>query len=151
MIVWAGRHRRRRWDELCERYRERLRGWAAVRELAVKVRRADPERRLDAEGEAVLAALPDPVWLVALDPRGEALGSAEVAAELERLHREWPHPVAFAVGSDLGLAPAVLAAARRVLSFGPMVFSHELARLMLYEQLYRAEAIARGSAYHRID
>jgi 23S rRNA (pseudouridine1915-N3)-methyltransferase len=97
----------------------------------------------------MLAALPDPVWLIALDPGGEAPTSERLAAELGRLRRDWPHPIAFAVGSDAGLDPTVLAAARRVLSLGPLTFPHELARLILYEQLYRALAIESGSAYHR--
>jgi 23S rRNA (pseudouridine1915-N3)-methyltransferase len=149
LVVWAGRHRRRSWDELCGRYRERIARSLPVREVAVKVRRSDPEQRLKAEGEALLAALPDPCWPVALDPGGEMLSSEALAAELARLRREWPHPVAFLLGSDAGLDPAVAAAARRVLSLGPMTLSHELARLVLYEQLYRALAIESGSSYHR--
>jgi 23S rRNA (pseudouridine1915-N3)-methyltransferase len=150
LILWAGRHQRREWEELCARYRERIRRVVPVRELPIRVRGAgDDPGRARAEGEAILAALPDPAWLVALDARGEATTSEALAAELGRLRREWPHPVAFALGSDEGLAPAVLSAARRVLSFGPMTLSHELARLVLYEQLYRALAIESGSRYHR--
>jgi 23S rRNA (pseudouridine1915-N3)-methyltransferase len=122
-----------------------------VREVAVRARRGGGgggDRRR-AEGEALLSALPDPVWLVAVDPRGAARTSEAFAAELARLKREWPHPVAFALGSDEGLAPAVCERARQVLSLGPMTLSHELARLVLYEQLYRALAIAAGSKYPR--
>ncbi len=156
LILWAGRHERRNWEELCGRYRERIQRVVPVREVVVKVRggagagsRGSGGGRRRAEGEALLAALPDPVWLVALDPRGAAMTSEALAAELGRLRREWPHPVAFALGSDEGLAPEVIGRARQVLSFGPMTLSHELARLVLYEQLYRALAIASGSKYHR--
>ena len=68
---------------------------------------------------------------------------------MRRLADEWPHPIAFLIGSDLGLDPEIAAAARRRLSFGPMIFGHQLARLMLYEQIYRALAIERGIKYHR--
>jgi 23S rRNA (pseudouridine1915-N3)-methyltransferase len=149
IVVWAGRHLRPEWQALCERYRKRIGRGVPVRELPVKVRRTAPEQRPRAEAEAMLAALPDPVWLIALDPGGEAPTSERLAAELGRLRRDWPHPIAFAVGSDAGLDPTVLAAARRVLSLGPLTFPHELARLILYEQLYRALAIESGSAYHR--
>jgi len=121
-----------------------------VRELPVKVRgnASDAERRR-AEGEAILAALPDPTWLIALDAGGEALPSRRFADELTRLRRDWPHPVAFALGSDAGLDQTVRSAARRVLSFGPMTLSHELARVVLYEQLYRVTSIQAGTGYHR--
>jgi 23S rRNA (pseudouridine1915-N3)-methyltransferase len=121
-----------------------------VREVAVKVRgKGDGTDRRRAEGEALLAALPEPVWRVALDPGGRAMSSEELAAELARLRRDWPHPVAFLLGSDLGLAPEVLAGARTRLSLGPMTLSHELARVVLYEQLYRAASIEAGTGYHR--
>ena len=151
LILWAGRHQRRSWEELCARYRERIGRTVAVRELVVKARVGGREGvlRARAEGEAILAALLDPAWLVAVDPCGTAMTSEAFAAELGWLRREWPYPVAFALGSDEGLAPAVVAAARQVLSLGPMTLSHELARLVLYEQLFRALEIERGSRYHR--
>lgn len=150
VIVWAGRHQRAAWDEICDRYRKRIARRTALREVAVKVRgKGDGADRRRAEGEALLAAVPEPVWRVALDPGGRAMSSEELAAELARLRRDWPHPVAFLLGSDLGLAPEVLAAARTRLSLGPMTLSHELARVVLYEQLYRAASIEAGTGYHR--
>lgn len=150
LIAWAGRHRRDAWERLAAGYRKRIERWAPVRELAVKVRGAgEGAERLAAEGEALLAALPDPCWIVALDRRGRALSTEELAERLDRLRRDWPHPVAFLVGSDLGLAPEVLGAARLRLSLGPMTYPHELARLMVYEQLYRVLSIHAGIKYHR--
>ena len=108
----------------------------------------DPGRRA-AEGAALLASLPDPCWAIALDPRAKPRSSDHLARELTRLRDEWPHPVAFLIGSDLGLDEAVLEASRARLAFGPMVFGHELARLVLYEQLYRALSVERGIKYHR--
>lgn len=150
LVVWAGRHQRDRWDDLCESYRRRIRRHLPVRDVPVKVRRTgEGAERTRAEAEALLAALPDPCWQVALDPGGEAVGSEELAARLATLHRDWPHPVAFLLGSDAGLDPTVRHGARWVLSLGPMTLSHELARLVLYEQLYRALAINSGGPYHR--
>ena len=65
------------------------------------------------------------------------------------LQRDWPHPVVFILGSDLGLAPSVSKACRESLSLGPMTLPHELARLVLYEQLYRALSIQARIKYHR--
>ena len=137
IVLWAGRHRRREWDALCEDYRRRLEHDFEVDEQWIKVKASseDPQRRR-LEGEAMLAALPEPCWSVALDAGARTQDSPAFAAELGRLREEWPHPLAFLLGSDLGLDPAVLTAARRRLSLGPMTFGHELARLMLYEQLY---------------
>lgn len=150
VIVWAGRHRRRGWEELSAGYRKRIQRRVPVREVAVRPKRAgEGAERRRAEGEAILSALPDPCWTIALDPRGESLSSKALSAELDRLRHEWPHPVAFVLGSDEGLDRPVLAAARRVLSFGPMTLSHELARLVLYEQLYRALEISAGGRYHK--
>lgn len=150
VVVWAGRHRRRAWEELCADYRERIRRRVALREVAVRSKQSgEGAARRRAEGAALLAALPEPCWPIALDARGEALSSPALAAELDRLRREWPHAVAFLIGSDAGLDRAVLERARRVLSFGPMTLSHELARLVLYEQLYRALDIAAGGRYHK--
>jgi 23S rRNA (pseudouridine1915-N3)-methyltransferase len=154
VVVWAGRHRRDRWDALCEEYRERVARYMPVRELAVRARKAGDgagagSERLESEGEAILAALPDPCRLIALDRDARPSSSESLAGWLVSSREEWPHAVAFVVGSDLGLAPAVLDRAWRRLSFGPLTLPHELARLVLWEQLYRVSAIATGSGYHR--
>jgi len=149
-VLWVGRHRRDPWEELAARYRKRIARVVPVRDLPVRSRfKGEDAQRLDKEAEAILGALPDPVWLVALDRRGERLSSEAFAAKLRRRRREWPHPIVFVVGSDLGLGRAVLEAARWKLSLGPMTLAHELARLVLYEQLYRAASIEAGTGYHR--
>ena len=150
VILWAGRHQRSPWEEICSSYRRRISHLAAVRDLPVRARTGagDPQRQRT-EGQALLAAAPQPAWLVALDSRGETPDSEELAGRLTRLKAEWPHPVAFLIGSDLGLDRAVLDAARWVLSLGRPTLSHELARTVLYEQLFRALSIEAGMSYHR--
>ena len=150
LIVWAGRRQQDDWKRLCDDYRVRLGRWAQVRELPVKVRSgATGPARLEAEGAALLAALPDPCWSVALDSRGKMRSSSELAAWLQRRIDEWPHAIAFLVGSDLGLARSALDSARETISFGPQTLPHQLARLVLLEQLYRALSIGAGIKYHR--
>lgn len=150
LIVWAGRHQRSNWEELALVYRRRIERFLAIRDLPVRARAApeDPQRKR-LEGAALLAALPEPCYTIALDSRGELLSSEALAERLGRLKREWTHPIAFLLGSDLGLDPAVLAAARLKLSLGPMTLTHELARVVLYEQLYRVLSIDAGMSYHR--
>ncbi len=150
LILWAGRHRRDVWESLCADYRERIERWMPVREVVVRAKSAGDDRaRLAAEGEALLAALPDPCWTVALDRRGRETSTEELARRMGKLRDEWPHPVAFVLGSDLGLDRSVLDAARWRLSLSKMTFPHELARLLLYEQIYRVLSIHAGIKYHR--
>ena len=150
VILWAGRHQRSAWEELCASYRRRIERLAPIRDLPVRARAgSDDPQRHRAETQALLAALPQPCFPIALDSRGEALPSVRFAERLGRLRGEWPHAVAFLVGSDLGLEPRLLEKARWVVSLGPLTLSHEVARLVLYEQLYRALSIAAGMSYHR--
>lgn len=150
VIAWAGRHQRSSWEEICASYRKRIERLTPVRDLAVKAKASpdDPQRRR-LEGESLLAALPRPAFLVALDSRGELFDSGAWAARLEEIRTEWPHAVAFVLGSDLGLDAAVVKEARLVLSFGPFTLSHELARVVLYEQIFRALSMSAGMSYHR--
>jgi len=150
VVLWAGRHRRDRFDELCADYRQRVSRWLPIRETAVRARTGAADAgRLGAEGEALRSALPPGAWTVALDREGEALSSLELARQVETWLGGWPHPVAFLLGSDLGLASTLAAKCRQRISFGPMTLSHEIARLVLYEQLYRALSIVKGIGYHR--
>lgn len=150
VVLWAGRHQRSNWEEICDSYRKRIARMAPVRDVPVRARVSpDDPQRLKAEGQALLEAIPPSAWTFALDSRGEALSSEKLAERLARLREEWPHPIAFVIGSDLGLDRAVLDAARFVLSFGPLTLTHELARVVLYEQLYRVLTIEAGMSYHR--
>jgi 23S rRNA (pseudouridine1915-N3)-methyltransferase len=135
---------------LCRRDRRRIARFRPVRDLPVRVaaRGGEPERQ-QAEGRALLAALPERRWTIALDRRGAPATSPQLAARLRKLNDEWPYAVVFLIGSDLGLPSAVLGSSRERLSLGPLTLPHELARLVLYEQLYRALSMAAGIKYHR--
>lgn len=150
VIIWAGRHRRDEWDGLCERYRVRLRNFIDLSEIPVRSRgKPAGEKRLRIEGEAILAAVPPDSWTVALDRRGRQRSSREIATWLAGRLDEWPHPLVFLIGSDLGLDRAVTDGARERFSLGPLTLPHELARLVLYEQIYRGFCITAGIKYHR--
>ena len=145
-LIAVGRLRDGPEAELFARYNARLRPRLSLTELP-EARGASAEIRRR-EGAAVLAALPPSAFVVALDLRGETLGSAELARRLER----WlgaARPVCFLIGGAEGLDEPVLARAESVLSLGPMTWPHFLVRAMLAEQLYRARSIAAGHPYHR--
>jgi 23S rRNA (pseudouridine1915-N3)-methyltransferase len=103
----------------------------------------------EAEGALRLRQVPDNARLLALDAGGEMLTSEAFATLLRRLADGGQRELAFAIGGADGLADPVRARAASALAFGPMVWPHMLARVMLTEQLYRAAAILAGSPYHR--
>jgi 23S rRNA (pseudouridine1915-N3)-methyltransferase len=149
VIAWVGRNDRGPYRELCDDYEGRIARFVPIREAVVRVKRVEAARQREVEAEALLAAVPSQSLLVALDRQGRQRASVELAQWLERLQAQWPHPICFAVGSDLGLAPRILDRARESLSLGPLTLPHELARLVLVEQIYRALAIRHGIKYHR--
>jgi len=101
-----------------------------------------------AEGERLLARVPTAARVIACDPGGDAVDSPAFA-ELLRSARDSATDVAFVIGGAHGLDEAVRARAKRRLSLAPWTLPHELARLVLAEQLYRAGTIVRGEPYHK--
>lgn len=102
-----------------------------------------------AEAAALLRALPEGARLAVLDERGETLTSPRFAAQLAGWRDGGAQDAGFVIGGAEGTDPALRARADLVLSFGPMVWPHMLARAMLAEQLYRAVTILSGGPYHR--
>ena len=84
-----------------------------------------------------------------LDRLGRKLSSSAFAREVGRLRTEWRRPVAWIVGSDLGLDRELMESSRLRLSLGPLTLPHELARLTVFEQIYRSLTILEGINYHR--
>lgn len=149
-VVWAGRRRLAGWEELCRDYRRRIRVHVEIRDRPVLVKSSgDAHSRLQAEADALLAAVPDRSWVMALDRRGRELDSRRFAERLGQLLEDRPHGICFVVGSDIGLARSILAGADERISLSRMTLPHHLARLLLYEQLYRALSIRAGMQYHR--
>lgn len=101
-----------------------------------------------AEEERILARVPDGAQMVALTRAGKGMGSRPLAAWLADLGLHSAPGVAFVIGGAYGLGPSVLARSRHF-SVSPMTLPHELARLILVEQLYRAGTILRGEPYHK--
>lgn len=100
------------------------------------------------EREVEEARIPEDARLVALSRRGEAWTSAQLAELVGRWEMEG-RDVTFAIGDADGLPEEMLRSAERTWSLGPLTLPHELARVVLYEQLYRAQTIRRGEPYHR--
>lgn len=104
---------------------------------------------IEKEGERILAALPEGYSVIALDLRGERWSSEDLAVSFGERELRGENQLAFVIGGDLGLSPAVLARSNLRLSLSPMTFTHPMARLLLMEQLYRAFRILRKEPYHK--
>ena len=111
-------------------------------------RATSPDLVRDREGERLLAAVPPAAEVVACDAGGQSMSSEEFARWLQG-RREAARDIAFVIGGAYGLAPAVRERAATILSLAPWTLPHELARLVLAEQLYRAGTIVRGEPYHK--
>src|SRR5579859_3515307 len=141
--------------ELFERYHERAA--AAGRRLGLSFdlteipesRAGSADARKDQEGAAILAKTPREGVLVALDERGTPLGSAGFSERLRNWRDSGKGEVVIAIGGPDGLGQAPLARADLRLAFGAMTWPHQLVRIMLAEQLYRAVTILSGHPYHR--
>jgi 23S rRNA (pseudouridine1915-N3)-methyltransferase len=101
------------------------------------------------EAELLLGALPAGALIVALDGRGKALSSEDLARQLAAWRERAPKALAFVIGGADGLDDGLLKRADFTLSLGPMTWPHMLVRVMLAEQLYRAGSILAGHPYHR--
>ena len=129
---------RRGWiQEGIDLYRKRMPGLEII-----EIRDSTPAK----EAEAIRASLRPDDHLIALMEEGTPLASEPFARRLDQLGNQ---RLAFVIGGADGLTDALKASARWQLSLSPMTFPHELARLMLIEQLFRAQAILQGSPYHR--
>lgn len=146
LLIAVGKLRQGPEQALYDRYTTRLRPKLQLRELGEATGPAAEIKRKEAA--AMLAVLPPGAFLVALDLAGQAVTSEALAALLTRW-TEQPQPLAFAIGGAEGLGEAVLARAGYRLALGPMTWPHMLARVLLVEQLYRAQSINAGHPYHR--
>lgn len=112
-------------------------------------RSASPEAVRNAEAERIVSRLPSGLEVVALTRDGKGMDSEALAGYLERHAIRSSAGVAFVIGGAHGLGAAVLERSRRRLSLSRMTLPHEMARLILAEQLYRAGTILRGEPYHK--
>lgn len=132
-----------------DHYAHRITFPLALKEVAVKRQMSGPTLQR-AEAELLLRAVPEGAVLVALDESGRLLSSPDFARRIGDWRDQGVRDLAFAIGGADGLDASVLAAAKLVLSLGPMVWPHFLVRGMLAEQLYRAQTILAGHPYHRV-
>jgi len=156
LIAAVGRLKQGPERELAERYRKRatdvgrMIGWQACDIIEIRDSRADSaERRMLEESIAIANVVPDRAVTVILDDRGESLSSVALADRLQDWRAAGRPAAIFIVGGADGLAASLREKADLALSFGALTWPHQLVRVMLLEQLYRAATILSGHPYHR--
>ena len=154
-IVAAGKLKEKYLSQGIAEFMKRLAPFAQVRILEIHEEKmpenpsaAEKEKVLAAEGERLLHQVPAGSYLVVLDVYGEQKSSEELAARIDALGLQGRSNITFLIGGAFGLSAGVRAAADERLSFSRMTFTHQMVRLLLVEQIYRAFKINRGEKYH---
>ena len=156
VVAAVGRLKQGPERELAERYRKRAAdagrsvGLKAFDIVEIKESRAgDASRRTLEESIAIANIIPDRAVTVIVDARGESMSSASFAGRLQGWRQQNKPAVVFIIGAADGLAPSLREKASLAIAFGAATWPHQLVRIMLLEQLYRATTILAGHPYHR--
>ncbi|MGG0737273.1 23S rRNA (pseudouridine(1915)-N(3))-methyltransferase RlmH [Niallia taxi] len=155
-IITVGKLKEKYLKQGIEEYTKRLSSYSKIEIIEVPDEKA-PEvlseaemiQVKDKEGERILAKVPADAHVIALAIDGKQKSSEELADTLDKLATYGKSKVAFIIGGSLGLSSHVLQRADDKLSFSKMTFPHQLMRLILVEQVYRAFRINRGEPYHK--
>lgn len=152
-VVAVGKLKERFWTDACAEYLKRLQpyGKTVVKEVADvdSARAGGVDAARDREGAAILAALPDATHVVLLAIDGKERSSEGFSRRIDALKLGGSSDISFVIGGSDGVSEAVRVRADETLSFGPITLPHNLARVVLLEQLYRAQKISRGEPYHK--
>lgn len=155
-IISVGKIREKFYVEGIKEYMKRLGPYATMElmdglEEKVSPRPSDKdiEKVLHKEGERILALLGDNEMLVVLDPNGQAASSEQLADQMQAWNQSGQNRINLVIGASHGLAPAVKQRADLMISFSSMTFPHQMAVLILTEQIYRGFKILKGEPYHK--
>jgi len=156
VVVSIGRLKQGPERELAERYRERFEdigrklGFRGLTIHEIPESRArDTATRISEEAAAIAAAIPEKSVLVALDEHGKSIDSATFARQIGDWRDQGIANTIFAIGGADGLSPDLQRKAKLRIAFGSATWPHQMVRVMLLEQIYRAATILAGHPYHR--
>ena len=155
-LITMGKLKEKFYISAAQEYAKRLSGYCRFTLLELPEYRlpenpsqAEITMGLEKEADDILARIPKGAWFCVFTPEGKELGSEAFADKIASAKLSGKSSACFFIGSSFGMAPRVKEKADFRLSMGPMTFPHHLARIMVLEQLYRAEAIQAGSRYHK--
>jgi len=146
-IIAIGRLRKGLFFDLCEDYKKRIHWNLNVIEL--ESRYSDPKMAQEEEERKILSRIENTAFVCVLDERGNGLRSMDFAKTIETLQNTGETHIQFIIGGADGLSDETRGRANLLLSFGQQTWPHMLARVMLLEQVYRAQQILKGHPYHR--
>ena len=142
-VLAVGKLKEAFWKDACAEYLKRLEGYAKVQVREI------PDSTPGKEAQGLLVQLPEQTPVLLLDIKGKEVASKTIAHKLEAYALDGTSHVVFIIGGSDGVAPEVKARATERISFGPITLPHNLARVVLLEQLYRAFKIMRNEPYHK--
>ena len=155
-LITMGKLKEKFYISAAEEYKKRLGGYCRFTLLELPEVRlpedpspAEISAGLEKEAEQILLKIPKNAWFCVLTPEGKLLSSEMLAEKLSEVKLTGKSSACFMIGSSFGIAQRIKDKADFMLSMSPMTFPHHLARIMVLEQLYRAEAIQAGSKYHK--
>ncbi|WP_064202769.1 23S rRNA (pseudouridine(1915)-N(3))-methyltransferase RlmH [Brevibacillus brevis] len=155
-IITVGKLKEKYLREGIDEYSKRLSAYCKLQVIEVndekapeEMSAAEMEQVKRKEGERILAQIKQDQYVIALAIDGQMWSSEKLSAEMDKLALHGRSQVTFVIGGSLGLADQVLKRADALLSFSKMTFPHQLVRLVLLEQVYRAFRISRGEPYHK--
>ena len=155
-VICIGKLKEKYWTAAINEYSKRVKGYCSLDIIELKEARlpdkAGPAEELavkEAEGEEILRKIKDNQYVITLEVKGKMLSSEKLAEKIETLGIDGQSNVVFVIGGSLGLSAAVSKRANFKLSFSEMTFPHQMMRVILLEQVYRAFKINRNEAYHK--
>ncbi len=150
-FVFVGKTTERWLQEGIQEYSKRLEHYASVEIVVVPgSTNREPVRQVEEEGNAILKAIGPKDWLILLDEHGETCSSVGLAELLEKRMSAGISSFAFVIGGAYGLSASVREKAKLTLSLSKLTFTHQMVRVILLEQVYRAMTIRRGESYHHV-
>ena len=146
-FVWVGKTRNKNYLALQEEYLQRLSHF--VKCETVEVRDSGPNKGKETEGKRILEKLNQTPFVCLLDVTGRGLSSPELAKEIEKWQNASVREISFVIGGADGISREVATRANLVLCLSFLTFTHEMARVVMLEQLYRAFTIIKGFPYQK--
>lgn len=147
-VICPGRSKGSPYHDAIQMYLKRINPAVQVEEIYIKGEK-NPSRLNQLENEKIKSLIPQGATIIALDPLGKEMTSPAFANHLQQLKNQSVQQLCFVIGGAEGLSDDIKKAADMTLSFGQATWPHLLARVMLLEQLYRAQQILSGHPYHK--